>query len=69
MKEYEIKIIERDPNKEYLILKINGEEVKIEKISKEELNELEKKFSRIDKWPLWGGTIRFKREELRIKNH
>ena len=39
MNEYKIEIIEKDPNKEYLILKINNEEVKIEKVSKEEIGE------------------------------
>jgi hypothetical protein len=31
-KEYKIEIIEESPNKEYLILKINNEETKIEKV-------------------------------------
>jgi len=30
-KEYEIKIIKRDPNEKYVIARINKEEVKIEK--------------------------------------
>ncbi|MEM2209587.1 MAG: hypothetical protein QXW69_03010 [Nitrososphaerota archaeon] len=41
-KEYEVKIIERDPSKKYIIVKINGEEVKIEKLSEEEIEKLEK---------------------------
>jgi len=41
-KEYKIEIIEESPNKEYLILKINNEETKIEKVSKEKLEEWKK---------------------------
>jgi hypothetical protein len=40
-KEYEIKIIERDPNEKYVIARINKEEVKIEKLSDEEIKEWE----------------------------
>jgi hypothetical protein len=40
-KEYEIKIIKRDPNEKYVIARINKEEVKIEKLSDEEIKEWE----------------------------
>jgi hypothetical protein len=64
---YKIEFIHQDYNKKYIELKINGEEVKVEKVSKEELEKLKENLSLIEYWPLWGSTIRFKRKELRIK--
>ena len=64
---YKIEFVYSYRSKGCVELKINEEEVKVEKVSKEELEKLKENLSLIEYWPLWGSTIRFKRKELRIK--
>ncbi|MEM2928050.1 MAG: hypothetical protein QXP60_03700 [Nitrososphaerota archaeon] len=61
---YKIEVIDNDREKGYVIVKINGEEVKIEKVPNEEMEELRKKYE-IQEWPKWADKILFKEKDLK----